>query len=426
LEADASDSTNETGAIAAMADIRTTSATLASDAVAKRNALLLSIAQAFYGIAVSTIIMVGGIVGLTLAPDKSLATLPITTFVFGTFVSTVPASLFMQRYGRRPGFLLGSALGLAGMLVAAEAIRLGDFWLFCFATHLCGYYMASAQYYRFAATDTASAEFRPRAISWVLAGGLAAALVAPEIVTRTKDWMSPFVFSGCFLASALCVVAAALALLFIDIPRPPRGEGSRSTGRPLLEILKQPKLIAAIIAGTVSYGMMNLVMTAAPVAMEMCGYTVDQSSNSIRWHVVAMYLPSFFTGPLIARIGRLPVLMLGLGLLAACGVVALMGIEVMNFTIALVLVGAGWNFGYISATALVTDCHTPEERGKVQAANDLIIFGFVALCSLLSGVLLNVVGWSGVNLVIFPLVAIAVILIIIMPRLERSAAPGAA
>lgn len=395
-----------------------------TDALARRNAALLSIAQALYGISVATIIMIGGIVGFTLSPDKSLSTLPITTFVFGTFISTVPASLFMQRFGRRPGFLIGGFLGLAGLLLAAQAIRLGSFWLFCLATHMCGYYQASAQYYRFAATDTASAEFRPKAISWVLAGGLGAALIAPEIVTRTKEWLSPFLFAGCFLASALVVVAALVVLAFVDIPRAPRGTGKTPSGRPLSEIVRQPKLIAAMIAGTVSYGMMNLVMTATPLAMIACNHTVDDAANAIRWHVVAMYLPSFFTGPLITRFGRTPVLMLGMALLAMSGVVALMGISVMEFTLAMVLLGAGWNFGFIGATALVTDCHQPEERGKVQAMNDLVIFGFVALCSFLSGKLLNQVGWEGVNLVIFPFVALAVLLILVMPRFERAVPVG--
>ena len=388
------------------------------DRLAKWNAGVLLVAQSLYGLAVSTIIMVGGLVGLTLSGDKALSTVPITTFVLGTAISTAPTSLFMQRFGRRSGFLVGAILGLLGCLLSAYAIVVADFVLFCLGTHLCGYYQASAQYYRFAAADTASAEFRPKAISWVLAGGLAAAFFAREVVPASKDWLAPYLFAGCFAASAVAVVLATIVLLGVRIPRVlPIAGAARTGGRPLAEVLRQRKFVAAVATGMISYGMMNFVMTATPIAMLDCGLTVEDSAHAISWHVVAMYLPSFFTGPLITRFGREPIVLLGLLLLAGCGVVALMGVDFMNFTIAMVLLGLGWNFGYIGATALVTDCHTPEERGRVQAFNDFMIFGFVALMSFLSGNMLHFFGWHGVNITLLAFIAVATVIILVLPRI---------
>lgn len=384
------------------------------DRLARRNALVLAFAQACYGFTVSTTINFGSYVGATLAPDKSLATLPITTMMVGTFLGTVPTGLVMQRLGRRPGFIIGALSGLAGALLSVHAIEIGSFWLFCLATHLGGYYQASANYYRFAAADTASAAFRPTAISWTLAGGLLSALIAPEILTRTRELWIPY--SASFAAAACAVVLGLIAVSFVAIPRPDPVPVGGIPARPLREIVTQPRFLLALAAGTVSYGMMNLVMTATPLAMVACSHTPDDATHAIRWHVLAMYGPSFFTGAVISRFGRERVALIGMAVLALCGVAALMGVSLLHFAIAMIALGLGWNLSYISATAMVTDCHRPSERGKVQAFNDLTVFGFVAICSFLAGTLMAHIGWSGINVAIFPFVGLAALLIVLLPR----------
>ena len=392
------------------------------DRLAKRNALILALAQGLAGILTTSNFIVGGLVGFTLSTDKANATLPISAMMLGAFVATLPMAMFMQRFGRRAGFQLGAVAGVAGSLVGVEAIELGNFWLFCLGMHLCGYYQSSTNYYRFAAADVASPAFRPTAISWALAGGLLAALVTPEILNATRELWLPF--AACFMASAAAGFLGLLAVSLVRIPAPVRQSANAPTGRPLLEIVRQPRFMAALAAGTVAFGMMNLVMTATSLAMAICHYSPDDSSHAIRWHVLAMYAPSFFTGSLIARFGRIPMALLGLALLAVCGVIALSGISIFDFTAAMVALGLGWNFSYISATTLVTDCHTPEERGKTQAFNDLMVVGFVTITSYLSGRLLSSVGWSGVNLSIFPVVALVGALILLLPYLGKPSRPA--
>ena len=391
--------------------------------LAKRNALILALAQGCSGFVISTNFIVGGLVGSTLSSDQSQATLPITTMMVGTFLATLPMAMVMQRYGRRPGFIVGALAGIVGALICVLAIERGSFALFCLGTHLCGYYGSSANFYRFAASDTASPSFRPTAISWTLAGGLLAALLTPEILSRTRELWLPF--EACFMASAVISGLGLLLVSLVRIPAPLRQAADAPSGRPLMEIVAQPRYLTALAAGTVAYGMMNLVMTATPLAMAACHYSPDTSSNAIRWHVLAMYVPSFFTGSLIARFGRIPMALTGLVLLAGCGVIALSGISIFDFTAAMVALGLGWNFSYISATTLVADCHTPEERGKAQAFNDLTVFGFVAITSYLSGRLLNSAGWTGVNLSIFPVVALVAALILLLPVLGKARKAGA-
>jgi MFS family permease len=392
----------------------------ADDGLARRNAVILLVAQACYGIAVSVLIILGPIVGHGLADNKSLATAPITAMMIGTTLAIVPASMFMQRFGRRAGFLIGATAGIAGGLLAYEAIVLGSFWLFCLAANLFGYYQATAGYYRFAATDVATPAFRPKAISYALGGGLVGAILAPELI-RYTDGIYPL-SAGCFLAAAGSAAVGWLVLTLVRIPRPQRALPGASTGRPVLQIMFQPKLLAALAAGAVSYGMMNLVMTSTTLAMQACGFNNVDAAGAIRWHVVAMYLPSFFAGHLIARFGRERIALVGLAILLLCGVIALTGVSLMQFTLAMVALGAGWNLSYVAATSIVADSHTLEERGKVQAANELTIFTFVAFCSFLSGWLLNHVGWNGVNIALFPTVGLAAILVLILPRLQARAA----
>jgi MFS family permease len=392
----------------------------ADDRLARRNAIILAVAQACYGIAVSLVITLGGVVGHALAIDKSLSTLPITTMMIGTTIGVIPASLFMQRFGRRTGFVVGAGAGVAGSLLAAQAIFAGSFWLFCLATHCLGYYQATAGYYRFAAADTATPAFRPKAISYALGGGLAGAVLTPEIVRWTNDI---YVLSAaCFLAAAVSAAFGGLILLLLRIPKPARFAAGAPSGRPLLQIMRQPRFLSALAAGAVSYGMMSLVMTSTPLAMVACGFDNIDAAGAIRWHVVAMYLPSFFAGHLIARYGREQIALVGMAILLLCGVIALTGLSFMQFTLAMVALGAGWNLAYVAATSIVTDSHTPEERGKVQAANELVIFSFVAFCSFLSGLLLNHVGWNGINIALFPTIGLAAILVLVLPRLRAEPA----
>jgi len=375
------------------------------DTEARRNALVLALAQAFYGMSAVNIIITAGLVGTQIAPSLSWATLPVSTFVIGTALSTVPASLFMRRVGRRPGFLTGAGFGVIGALICVIAIFQRNFWLFSFGTMLQGTYQAFAGYYRFAAADTASAAFRPKAISWVMVGGIAAALFGPMIVIVSRGLFEPVMFAGNFAAVAVLSIVAMGIVSMVRIPHT-REEASSTDARPLGEILSQPRLIVAILCGMMAYGMMNLVMTATPLAMVACGFTVDDSAWVIQWHALAMYIPSFFTGSLIARFGVEKVLASGMALLALAGAAGIAGIDYANFAIGLILLGIGWNFGYVGGTALVTECYRPSEKAKVQAVNDLCVFATVATASLTSGKLLAFFGWSAVNVAVFPMVGL--------------------
>lgn len=384
----------------------------AGDARARRNALVLSAAQALFGTGNSILIALGGLAGHMLVEDKSLATLPITTYVLGTALSTVPASFLMRAVGRRNGFYVGASFAALSGFLAAYAIFISSFWLFCLATSFNGVYQAFGQYYRFAAADTASDAFRPKAISWVLAGGLVAAVAGPQIAIYTKELFAPVLFAGAFVASGIAGLAALAVLSFVDIPPQPRRGVDGAAPRPLREVLAQPRLLVAIACGTVSFATMTFVMTAGPLAMVACNHSIDSAAWAIQWHVLAMFAPSFFTGHLIQRFGREPIVLAGLALLAAAGVVGLSGIDLIHFNLALILLGVGWNFGFIGATTMVTDCHRPEERGAVQAVNEFTIFGTVALGSFASGKILNDFGWEAVAWTVLPAVALAAMLLI--------------
>lgn len=384
------------------------------DRRARRNALVLSLAQALYFVNAAVLVTVSGLVGHMLADDKSLATLPVTTFILGTLISTIPASLLMRRIGRRTGFQIGTLFALASASLATYAIFEKSFWLYCGATVLAGVYQATSQYYRFAAADTASESFRPKAISWVMAGGLVAAVAGPQLVVLTKDMFAPVIYAGSFVASAVAAVLAMLVLCLVDIPRLGRGavegEGQRSLG----EILAQPKLRVAILTGMVSYGSMNFIMTATPLAMIACNHSVESAAQAIQWHLFAMFAPSFVTGHLINRFGREAIVLTGMLLLASSGLIATTGLALWQFNLAMVLLGLGWNFGYIGSTTMVTDCHRPEERNKVQAINEFMVFGLVAVASFSSGKVLHVAGWNMVTMAYLPFVALAAGLVLLL------------
>ena len=385
------------------------SAPLIDDRLARRNARLLAAAQAIGGAMTSITIATGGLAGFyLLGDDKSLSTVPVTTMVLGTAFGTVPAALLMRRIGRRGGFLVGAGIGAAGGLAACLAILAGHFVLFCLATWVTGFAAAFVQQYRFAAADTASAGFRPKAISWVLAGGVLAGVIGPQSIILTRDLFSPIQFAGAFAAQAVLCVVTMGVLAFVSIPRPPRHTGAGG-GRPLLTIIREPRIAIAILCAVSTFALMNLVMTAAPLAMVQCGLSPDDAALGIQWHVIAMFGPSFFTGSLVTRFGRETITSVGLSLLLVAGIVALLGITVTHFWLALILLGLGWNFGFIGATSMLTDAQRPEERARVQAANDFCVFGVVALASFSSGKILNIAGWEMVNWALFPIVTLTMV-----------------
>jgi MFS family permease len=371
----------------------------------KRNVLLLAGAQSLAQTASVVVVTASGVVGLSLGPDRSLATLPIAISLVGTAVTLIPASWFMQRYGRRAGFLLGAALGCIAGLATATALLRHDFWLFLVGTLFVGGYLGFAQYYRFAAADVASDAFRSRAISWVVAGGVVAAIAGPAIVRFTDDLAAP-----AFLATYLALIALGiLALLFIaKLTLPPlRVEHAEGTARPLFEIIRQPVYLTALAASTVGFAVMSMVMTATPIAMLMCGQTVADSTLVIQWHVLGMYLPSFLTGSLIRRHGVLAVMACGITLLTAHVVIALSGVEFLHFVSGLTLLGIGWNFLFVGGTTLLTEAYRPAERAKAQAAHDFLMISVVSVASFSAGAVLNGWGWSAVNWTAVPFLFVA-------------------
>jgi MFS family permease len=328
----------------------------------------------------------------------------------GLALGTIPAALVMRQFGRRAGYVLGALMGVAAGCIAAFAIVYGTFVLFCFGTSLAGFYWSYVQSYRFAAADSASPSFKARAISWVMAGGLVGGILGPQTVIWTRDLIDGAMFAGAFLGQAALALLSIVVVAFLrSVPAP---AAAKTPGRPLAEIIRQPRFVVAAFAGLVSYGLMTFVMTAAPVAIVGCGYPVSIAALGIQWHILAMYGPSFGTGRLIERFGVENVTISGLVLMAAAAAVALSGLSVIHFWLALVLLGVGWNLGFIGATTMVTDSCRSEERAKVQALNDFLVFGCVAIASFSSGGLLNAGGWDAVNWLVFPPVALASALLV--------------
>lgn len=386
------------------------------DSLARYNAFVLAAATALAGANASVVIATGGLIGRTLSGDVGLATIPVLFFVVGTAATTFPASFLMRAIGRRGGFIVGSLMGVAGGLVGSLAILKGSFGLYCVSTALCGSYQAFVMQYRFAAADTASPAFRPKAISWVLAGGVAAAFVGPQMVIATKDHWAPHLFAMTYLWQAGFALLAAGALTALRAPPP--AVGPRVEGRKLREIFSDRRLVSAVALATLAQGVMNFVMTSTPLAMVGCGLPVSSAALSIQWHILGMFAPSFVTGHLIARFGKERVALAGFALLASCGLVALSGLSVWHFHIALILLGVGWNFAFVSATTMLSDGHRPEERAKVQATNDFIVFGGTALAAWSAGLVLERYGWGGVVASVFPtaLFAYAIIGLRRMPK----------
>jgi hypothetical protein len=383
-----------------------------SDAIAKRNVAVLVAAQGILGAQMPMIFIIAGLAGQSLAPNPCWATLPITMTVIGSMLTATPISAFMQRFGRAAGFAIGALGGALGAGIGAFGLYSGSFLIFCLGALVTGSYMSAQGFYRFAAADTASDAFRAKAISWVMAGGLLSAVLGPQLVKLTADaYVIPFL--GSYLMVILLNLAGVGLFAALRIPRPRAPIAGSDGGRSRVELLRSPVIVVAMICATVSYALMNLVMTSSPLAVVGCGFTKSHAADVVTAHVLAMYIPSFFTGHLIARFGAERIIALGLTILAGAGAVAMAGVELENFFVALILLGLGWNFGFIGATALLTSAQRPEERGRLQGLNDFVVFAGVTLASFSSGGLMNCsggsvqAGWQMVNLAMLPFLILA-------------------
>ncbi len=397
-----------------------------NDSRTRRNIMVLVAAQAILGAQMPMIFVVGGLAGGMLAGNACFATLPISLIVFGSMTTAPWLSPLMQRKGRRFGFCVGAAGGALGAATAAYGLYVSSFPLLLLGSWFTGIYMSAQGFYRFAAADTASESFRPKAISYVMAGGLLSAIFGPQLNKLVFDTTFLPVFGGIFLpnpfmASYLTIIvinlAGMLLFLLLDLPRGDQSSSESSVPPPAsrskLELLRNPTVMVAIICAMVSYSLMNLVMTSTPLAVIGCGFTSDNANDIVSAHVLAMFIPSFFTGHLIVRFGVTRIISAGLAILAMAGVVALMGVQIENFYLALVFLGIGWNFGFIGATTLLASAHGTHERGNAQGLNDMMVFGCVTLASLASGGLMNcsggtaVHGWNAVNLAMIPFLLLA-------------------
>ena len=394
--------------------MNTTASTVLPEAIQRGNIWRLAIAQALAGANAVVVYATGAVVGSAMAPSPMLATLPISIFVVGMAACILPMGAIARRHGRRAAFLAGTGAGVLAGLLAMLAVTGGGFWLFCLATFFGGAYAAVVLSFRFAATDGVAPQQRARALSLVMAGGVAAGVVGPQLVTWTMDLWPPHLFAATFLVQALVAAASALILLGVRLPRP--GAGEIAGGRPLAVIVRQPRFVAAVICGAVSYLLMNFLMTAAPLAMHMCGHPQAAANLGLQWHVIAMYAPSFFTGHLIVRFGASRVAIWGLVLTGLSAAVGLGGVDVAHFWATLVRLGLGWNFGFLGASALVLECHQPEERTRVQSFNDFVIFSLMALGSFASGGLLSAHGWNAVLWVSFAPLALALVALAVAMR----------
>ena len=390
-----------------------------------RNVLVLSGCQATLQTGGVTLVAITGLAGFALAPDKAFATVPLTSYVIGSALTTFPASMLMNAIGRRAGFQAGTAIGMLGAALCGLAIYLANFWLLCFGMMVMGSYTAFGKYYRFAAADAADPGFRAKAISFTLAGGIVGGFVAPEMAKRTKDLFADHVFLGSYLSLIGVCMVAALLLTRLEIPQLSAKE-RKAGGRPLREIMRQPVFIVAALAGALSYGIMNLFMTSTPLAMHAHHHHFNSAAFVLEWHVVGMYGPSFFTGALILRFGVLKVILAGIALLFGSVLCALAGTGVVNFWLALFVLGVGWNFMYVGGSTLLTECHTPAERAKTQAANDLMVFITMSISSMSSGMLLNASGWHAVNYGTIPFLLLALGFTLWLMWLRRNGNSGVA
>ena len=385
----------------------------------RRTVSLLAACQALLLVNNVIFISLNGLAGFMLAADKSLATLPVTGYVVGGALWAVPASYFMKRFGRRAGFSLGSVMAIIGAGICASALYVSSFWLLCLGTLVTGAYSAFGIQYRFAAADMSPPDFRARAIALVLTGGIVGGIVGPESSKFTKDLLG-IPYLGSYVSLMFFALASLVILQFLRIPAPPP-ETSTAPRRPLREILSQPAFIAAVACGSLGYGVMNLLMTATPLAMSHEHHAFAATALVIEWHVIGMYAPGFFTGSLIRRWGVLPVMAIGVVLEAACVAVALSGHDVHHFFVSLLILGIGWNFLFVGATTLLTEAYRPEERAQVQGINDACVFATMAVSSLSSGMLLHADGWSMLNRISLVPLCIVIVALVWIARVRRTA-----
>lgn len=385
---------------------------------AKRNVSILTVAQSILGSAAPLSFSVGGLAGFQLlGADKSLATAPLTGFNVGVALGAIVVAAASRFLGRRESFVVGALMGAIGGSVAALALFRSEFWLFAFGLMLIGLSGGFTQKIRFAAADASPSFYKGKAISWILAGGIVSAIVGPQLAIWLKDWMEPVTFAGAFMGLVPLMLLAIVVLSFLKLPDTSSKAAGSEPARPLREIVMTQRFVTGMICGISSYALMTFMMTGAPLAMVVgCGFSSDLATLGIQWHVIAMFAPSFFTGMLITRFGTEKVVAAGLLILMSCAIVAHMGVELWNFWLALVLLGIGWNFGFIGATAIVASSYRPHEADKVQGFHDIILFGTVALSSFSSGKVFSAFGWSVMNLVIWPVTIICLILVVLQMR----------
>jgi len=368
----------------------------------RKNIAVLAVCQALLFTNNSILITVNALAGYALAADKALATLPVTSYFVGSALATLPLAMLMKRYTRRIGFIVGALFAIVGSMMCAAAVYVGNFWLLCLGVVVLGAYFAAGQHYRFAAADAAAADFKSRAISLVLAGGF----LGPETSKLTMDLIAGHPYTGAYFSLVAFALLSILALRWLEIPPLPESE-RRKVGRPLGEIARQPIFAVAVLCGTISYGVMNLLMTATPLAMDASAHPFSEAAFVIQWHIVGMFAPSFVTGNIINRLGLMTVMLAGVALNIVCVAIALSGVSVMHFWLALVLLGIGWNFMFVGATTLLTESHAPAERAKVQGVNDSAIFITMIVTSLASGALFTIKGWQAMNMWAVPVLLLA-------------------
>lgn len=372
----------------------------------RRTVALLAGCQAALQTVTTTVMAVGGLAGLALASDRSLATAPVTCFVLGSAMTSIPASLLMGVAGRRTGFQLGAAAGVFGAAICAYAMHIASFPLLCAGMIVLGMHAAFGSYYRFAAADAARPDFRAKAISLTLAGGIIGGFLGPDLANRTAGLFASHAYLGTYLALAVVCLGAVLVLTRLDVPGPTAHERTHS-GRSVVAIMRQPVFIVAALASMLSYGVMNLMMTSTPLAMQMHEHRFHDTAFVLQWHMIAMFAPSFVTGALIQRFGVLNVIMTGAMLLLACIAAALAGTALGHFWLSLLLLGTGWNFMFVGGSALLGECHTPAERAKTEAFANFMVFTTMAVSSASSGLLLHQSGWEAVSYGSIPFVLLA-------------------
>lgn len=372
----------------------------------KRNIGIFSATQALNGSSQAIIMSVGGLTGVMLAPTPFLATLPITAMIVGLAATAAPAAIYMQKVGRKKGFLTGTFFGMFAGLMACFAVLQANFWLFCFALVFAGSSAAFGQQYRFAAADSVAPSFKAKAISYVMIGGVLAGFFGPQMANLLRPMFPAAEFAGSYLGLTGMAICTFLLLTQTRLA-PPVAKSKNAQGRSVSQLLAAPEILVPIVTGLVSYSLMTFVMVAAPLSMvHGAGHHASQAATAIQWHIIAMYAPSFVTGFIITKIGKEITIALGLILIMAAAAVALTGITVPHFNLALIFLGVGWNFGFIGSTALLTEGYRPEEAGRAQALNEFSVFGAMAIASVSSGILFQTVGWEVVNLVVFPLAAV--------------------